>query len=80
MGFSLFSSPQHAMAAKNALQVIATLFSSCLLLFQLGYLDLDQFKRANAGSGVQDVVFDAETKAVLHTEMAKKNLLVKRGA
>jgi hypothetical protein len=28
----------------------------------------------------QDLVFDAETKAALHTEMAKKNLFVKRGA
>ncbi|KAG1326946.1 RNA-binding protein with multiple splicing 2 [Cocos nucifera] len=45
MGFALFSTPQHAMAAKNALQ---------------------------------DLVFDAETKSVLHTEMAKKNLFVKR--
>lgn len=25
------------------------------------------------------MVFDAESKAVLHTEMAKKNLFVKRG-
>lgn len=25
------------------------------------------------------MVFDAETKSVLHTEMAKKNLFVKRG-
>ncbi|XP_008782084.1 cell wall integrity protein scw1 [Phoenix dactylifera] len=46
MGFALFSTPQHAIAAKNALQ---------------------------------DLVFDAETKSVLHTEMAKKNLFVKRG-
>lgn len=28
---------------------------------------------------VQDMVFDAESKSVLHTEMAKKNLFVKRG-
>ncbi|KAF7843154.1 U1 small nuclear ribonucleoprotein A [Senna tora] len=28
---------------------------------------------------LQDMVFDAETKSVLHTEMAKKNLFVKRG-
>ncbi|KAD2806290.1 hypothetical protein E3N88_39667 [Mikania micrantha] len=27
----------------------------------------------------QDMVFDAESKSVLHTEMAKKNLFVKRG-
>ncbi|XP_010928627.1 uncharacterized protein [Elaeis guineensis] len=47
MGFALFSSPQHAVAAKNALQ---------------------------------DLVFDAETNSVLHTEMAKKNLFVKRVA
>ncbi|MQL87784.1 hypothetical protein Taro_020332, partial [Colocasia esculenta] len=46
MGFALFSTPQHAMAAKDALQ---------------------------------NMVFDAESKAVLHTEMAKKNLFVKRG-
>ena len=31
------------------------------------------------GFGVQDLVFDAEKKSVLHTEMAKKNLFVKRG-
>lgn len=30
-------------------------------------------------AGAQDLVFDAETKSVLHTEMAKKNLFVKRG-
>ncbi|TVU42188.1 hypothetical protein EJB05_08581, partial [Eragrostis curvula] len=46
MGFALFSSAHHAVAAKTALQ---------------------------------DLVFDAETKAALHTEMAKKNLFVKRG-
>ncbi|KAL6638716.1 hypothetical protein ACP70R_023575 [Stipagrostis hirtigluma subsp. patula] len=46
MGFALFSSAQHAVAAKAALQ---------------------------------DLVFDAESKAALHTEMAKKNLFVKRG-
>lgn len=51
------------------------MFLSCL-----GYLDLDRFDRSNAGSGLQDLVFDAETKSVLHTEMAKKNLFVKRGA
>ncbi|KAL4584521.1 hypothetical protein LXL04_009124 [Taraxacum kok-saghyz] len=28
---------------------------------------------------LQDMVFDAESKSVLHTEMAKKNLFVKRG-
>ena len=28
---------------------------------------------------LQDLVFDAETKSALHTEMAKKNLFVKRG-
>ncbi|XP_021747263.1 cell wall integrity protein scw1-like [Chenopodium quinoa] len=47
MGFALFSSPEFAHAAKDALQVIW--------------------------------FFDAESKAVLHTEMAKKNLFVKRG-
>ncbi|XP_072993581.1 cell wall integrity protein scw1 [Typha latifolia] len=46
MGFALFSTGQHAMAAKGALQ---------------------------------NLMFDAETKSVLHTEMAKKNLFVKRG-
>ncbi|CAL9088784.1 unnamed protein product, partial [Musa acuminata var. zebrina] len=46
MGFALFSTAQHAVAAKDALQ---------------------------------DLVFDAETKSSLHTEMAKKNLFVKRG-
>ncbi|XP_054784793.1 cell wall integrity protein scw1 isoform X1 [Prosopis cineraria] len=28
---------------------------------------------------LQDMVFDTETKSVLHTEMAKKNLFIKRG-
>ncbi|KAK6911116.1 RNA recognition motif domain [Dillenia turbinata] len=46
MGFALFSSPQLAIAAKDALQ---------------------------------DMVFDAESRSILHTEMAKKNLFVKRG-
>ncbi|KAL3825035.1 hypothetical protein ACJIZ3_021064 [Penstemon smallii] len=46
MGFALFTSPHHALAAKDALQ---------------------------------DMVFDTESKSVLHTEMAKKNLFVKRG-
>ncbi|XP_020675434.1 cell wall integrity protein scw1 [Dendrobium catenatum] len=46
MGFALFSTAQHAMAAKTALQ---------------------------------DLVFDADSKSALHTEMAKKNLFVKRG-
>ncbi|XP_057514247.1 uncharacterized protein LOC130795998 [Actinidia eriantha] len=46
MGFALFSTPQFAIAAKDALQ---------------------------------ELVFDAESKSVLHTEMAKKNLFVKRG-
>lgn len=46
MGFALFATAQHAIAAKEALQ---------------------------------DMVFDAESKSVLHTEMAKKNLFVKRG-
>ncbi|KAH7674843.1 RNA binding protein (contains RRM repeats) protein [Dioscorea alata] len=32
-----------------------------------------------AKNALQDLVFDAETKSVLHTEMAKKNLFVKRG-
>eukprot|EP00262_Sarcandra_glabra_P004354 TRINITY_DN1529_c0_g1_i1.p1 TRINITY_DN1529_c0_g1~~TRINITY_DN1529_c0_g1_i1.p1 ORF type:complete len:313 (-),score=45.57 TRINITY_DN1529_c0_g1_i1:808-1746(-) len=32
-----------------------------------------------ARDAVQDMVFDAESKAVLHTEMAKKNLFIKRG-
>ncbi|XP_009384887.2 uncharacterized protein LOC103972311 [Musa acuminata AAA Group] len=46
MGFALFSTAQHAMAAKDALQ---------------------------------DLEFDVEMKSALHTEMAKKNLFVKRG-
>ncbi|KAL2462414.1 RNA-binding (RRM/RBD/RNP motif) family protein [Forsythia ovata] len=46
MGFALFATGQHALAAKDALQ---------------------------------DMVFDADSKSVLHTEMAKKNLFVKRG-
>ncbi|XP_073144183.1 uncharacterized protein [Henckelia pumila] len=46
MGFALFATPQHAIAARDALQ---------------------------------DMVFDVDTKSVLHTEMAKKNLFVKRG-
>ncbi|XP_044486515.1 RNA-binding protein with multiple splicing 2-like [Mangifera indica] len=32
-----------------------------------------------AKDALQEMVFDAETKSVLHTEMAKKNLFVKRG-
>ncbi|RCV30456.1 hypothetical protein SEVIR_6G104300v4 [Setaria viridis] len=32
-----------------------------------------------AKAALQDLVFDAETKSALHTEMAKKNLFVKRG-
>ncbi|KAG6575404.1 RNA-binding protein with multiple splicing 2-like isoform X2 [Cucurbita pepo subsp. pepo] len=32
-----------------------------------------------AKDALQDMVFDAESKSVLHTEMAKKNLFVKRG-
>ncbi|CAA2965939.1 U1 small nuclear ribonucleo A-like [Olea europaea subsp. europaea] len=46
MGFALFATAQHALAAKDA---------------------------------IQDMVFDADSKSVLHTEMAKKNLFVKRG-
>ncbi|KAM7476158.1 hypothetical protein LguiB_023401 [Lonicera macranthoides] len=33
----------------------------------------------SAKHALQDMVFDAESKSVLHTEMAKKNLFVKRG-
>ncbi|KAH7564916.1 hypothetical protein JRO89_XS09G0069500 [Xanthoceras sorbifolium] len=32
-----------------------------------------------ARDALQEMIFDAETKSVLHTEMAKKNLFVKRG-
>ncbi|XP_058113837.1 uncharacterized protein LOC131256814 [Magnolia sinica] len=32
-----------------------------------------------AKAAIQDMVFDAESKSVLHAEMAKKNLFVKRG-
>ncbi|KMT03749.1 hypothetical protein BVRB_8g188970 [Beta vulgaris subsp. vulgaris] len=46
MGFALFTTPEFAHAAKDALQ---------------------------------NMVFDADSKSVLHTEMAKKNLFVKRG-
>ncbi|GMH16090.1 hypothetical protein Nepgr_017931 [Nepenthes gracilis] len=46
MGFALFSTPQLAYAAKDALQ---------------------------------ELVFDTESNSVLHSEMAKKNLFVKRG-
>ncbi|KAL8458825.1 hypothetical protein ACS0TY_035526 [Phlomoides rotata] len=46
MGFALFATGHHALAAKDALQ---------------------------------DMLFDAESKSLLHTEMAKKNLFVKRG-
>ncbi|PIN11781.1 RNA binding protein (contains RRM repeats) [Handroanthus impetiginosus] len=46
MGFALFATSQHALAAKDTLQ---------------------------------NMVFDADLKSVLHTEMAKKNLFVKRG-
>ncbi|XP_030546832.2 U2 small nuclear ribonucleoprotein B'' isoform X1 [Rhodamnia argentea] len=42
-------------------------------LFSTGQLALA------AKDTLQDMVFDAETKSVLHTEMAKKNLFVKRG-
>ncbi|KAG6509910.1 hypothetical protein ZIOFF_027917 [Zingiber officinale] len=45
MGFALFSTAQHALAAKDA---------------------------------IQDLVFDSDMDSVLHTEMAKKNLFVKR--
>uniref|UniRef100_A0A1D1YUF8 Cell wall integrity protein scw1 n=1 Tax=Anthurium amnicola TaxID=1678845 RepID=A0A1D1YUF8_9ARAE len=37
-----------------------------------------QFAMA-AKDAIQNMVFDAESKSVLHTEMAKKNLFVKRG-
>lgn len=33
----------------------------------------------SAREALQEMVFDAESKSVLHTEMAKKNLFVKRG-
>ncbi|KAK9697097.1 hypothetical protein RND81_08G015000 [Saponaria officinalis] len=46
LGFALFSSPEFAHAAKDALQ---------------------------------NMVFDNESQSVLHTEMAKKNLFIKRG-
>ncbi|KAI8008864.1 tRNA dimethylallyltransferase 9 [Camellia lanceoleosa] len=32
-----------------------------------------------AKDALQEMVFDSESKSVLHTEMAKKNLFVKRG-
>ncbi|KAL6496891.1 hypothetical protein OROGR_028820 [Orobanche gracilis] len=46
MGFALFATAHHALAAKDALQ---------------------------------DMVFDSDSKTLLHAEMAKKNLFVKRG-
>ena len=73
MGFALFSCAQHAIAAKDALQVnsprilfylLNFFYCFCCLFFILDF---------------QDMVFDADTKSVLHTEMAKKNLFVKRG-
>lgn len=32
-----------------------------------------------ARDALQDMLFDADSKSLLHTEMAKKNLFVKRG-
>lgn len=54
------------------------------LLYHLYWIDLfschdDIYIVRAFVCGVQGMVFDAETKSVLHTEMAKKNLFVKRG-
>jgi hypothetical protein len=73
MGFALFSSAQHAVAAKAALQV-RFFYSFLHRWLSRVWMDLIYFRHP------QDLVFDADTKAALHTEMAKKNLFVKRGA
>ncbi|RWW06441.1 hypothetical protein GW17_00030232 [Ensete ventricosum] len=76
MGFALFSTAQHAVAAKDALQVIYMSLAIGLLPF----LFASSGPELMPSSLAQDLVFDAETKSSLHTEMAKKNLFVKRGA
>lgn len=77
MGFALFSTAQQAMAAKTAVQVILfeIFFGVLELLFDFGFF----LSLKVMCWGFQDLVFDADKKSVLHTEMAKKNLYVKRG-
>lgn len=77
MGFALFSTPQLAVAAKDALQVKLQFPISLLLALLPGVVfsfitDIDI-------CWLQDMVFDTESNSVLHIEMAKKNLFVKRG-
>ncbi|KAG0476634.1 hypothetical protein HPP92_013475 [Vanilla planifolia] len=46
----------------------------------MGFALFSTAHHALAGkSALQDLLFDSETKSTLHTEMAKKNLFVKRG-
>lgn len=72
MGFALFSTAQFALAAKDTLQVSLLLIIVDLNPFYLHLITYTVF-------GMQHLVFDAESKSVIHTEMAKKNLFVKRG-
>ncbi|KAK6128101.1 hypothetical protein DH2020_038155 [Rehmannia glutinosa] len=75
MGFALFATPQHAHAAKDTLQIrccwqrksLLFCFSACNRLYGF-FLGLAAFYDIHL-----------ESKSVLHTEMAKKNLFVKRG-
>lgn len=73
MGFALFSSAQLAIAARDALQVP---FPFPILLLKTLGCRIDWIC---VGCNPQEMVFDTEAKSVLHTEMAKKNLFVKRG-
>lgn len=73
MGFALFTTPQFAIGARDSLQVKYMLsFHACAVATVLRIM-YHVFAR------LQDMVFDAESNSVLHTEMAKKNLFVKRG-
>lgn len=53
-------------------------FSSASLIFVSVFLFLPFWMKLVVRF-VQNMVFDTESKSVLHTEMAKKNLFVKRG-
>lgn len=77
MGFALFSTPQLAVAAKDALQV--KLQSPISLLLALLPCVVFCFITDTDICWHQDMVFDTESNSVLHIEMAKKNLFVKRG-
>jgi len=70
-GFAHFATAHQAIAAKAALQVRVSLLSVAGERFWTDGVRLIV--------NLQDLVFDAETKSALHTEMAKKNLFVKRG-